>query len=366
MNARERIKILLNHKSPDRIGIADSYWIDTVKRWYKEGLSKGISPSQYFDLDFDYIYIDASLRLPEKILKETDKYTIREDKHGFSAKVWKDRSGALGYMDHKIKTRKDWEKYKSRLELAFGGTSRINIISYFEPFVKWPSWEEAREKFKRLRKRKKFILLTVYGPLEATWRKHGFVRTLTNILLDPELVHDMFSAHTDLVINTIKRGLREGIKPGGLFLIEDMGFRGGMQFSPKVYKELLFPEHKRLGDFLKGQNISYFMHSDGNIKAVIPFLIEAGIEVLQPIEADVLDVCELKKKYGSQLAFMGNINARKMSGTREEIKNEVKSKLMIAKENGGYIYHSDHSVPSDVSFNNYKYLMNLVKKYGRY
>jgi len=193
MNPRERIKTILKHKCPDRIGISDSYWIDTVERWHKEGLPEGMTPSEYFDFDIDYISMDASLRLPERILEETDEYTIYEDKHGFTAKKWKNKSGALGYIDHKIKTREDWEKYKLRLEVDFGGTSRINTTSYFDAFVKWPSWKKAGEKFRKLRKKEKFIILNVYGPLEATWRKHGFERTLTNMLLNPELIHDMFS-----------------------------------------------------------------------------------------------------------------------------------------------------------------------------
>jgi len=366
MNSRERIKIILKHKCPDRIGIADSYWIDTIERWYREGLPKGVTPSEYFGFDFDYIYMDASLRFPEKILEETDEYMIYEDKHGFTAKKWKSKSGALGYMDHKIKTRKDWERYKSRLEVEFRGTSRINTVSYFEPFVNYPSWREIRERFKELKKGEKFILLVVYGPLEATWRKHGFERTLTNMLLEPKLIHEMFSAHTDLVINTMKKGLGKGIKPDAVFMVEDLGFRSGTYFSPKVYRELLFPEHKRWGDFLKDKNIHYFMHTDGDIRMFIPFLIEAGIEVLQPLEADILDVRKLKKEYGDQLIFWGNIDVRKMSRSKEEIEKEVKSKIIIAKENGGYIYHSDHSVPPTVSFDNYKYLMELVRKYGRY
>jgi len=366
VNARERIRAILKHQCPDRIGISDSYWIDTIERWHKEGLPEGMSPSEYFDFDIDYIYMDASLRLPEKILEETGEYVIRTDKHGFTAKEWKNKSGALGYLNHKIKTKQDWDKCKSRLKVDFGGTSRIDTFDYFDPFVKYSSWKEAVRKFRELRKKEKFILLTVYGPLEATWRKHGFERTLTNMLLEPELIHNMFSAHTDLVIDTTKKGLREGIRPDGLFLIEDMGFTSGMQFSLKIYKKLLFPEHKRLGDFLNDQDIHYFMHSDGDIKVLIPFLIEAGVEVLQPIEADVLDIRKLKKKYGEQLTFWGNIDARRMSGTKEEIEEEVKSKIMIAKEDGGYIYHSDHSVPPDVSFDNYRYLMDLIKRYGEY
>ncbi|MCD6219136.1 hypothetical protein J7K43_01980 [Candidatus Calescamantes bacterium] len=80
----------------------------------------------------------------------------------------------------------------------------------------------------------------------------------------------------------------------------------------------------------------------------------------------VNDVRKLKKIYGKDLVFVGNIDVRKLSGTKEEIEEEVRSKILIAKENGGYIYHSDHSVPPSVNFENYKYAIEMVKKYGKY
>ena len=140
---RERILKLLNFQEPDRIGKTDGFWEDTLSRWYAEGLSEDLPPGDTFDFDFDWIYMDTSLRLPEKLLEDTDSYTTRQDKHGFTAKQWKGRSGALGYMDHAVKTRQDWERLKQRLAVDFGDTARINTVSYFEPFVQWPTWSET-------------------------------------------------------------------------------------------------------------------------------------------------------------------------------------------------------------------------------
>ena len=76
---------------------------------------------------------------------------------------------------------------------------------------------------------------------------------------------------------------------------------------------------------------------------------------------------ELKKKYGDKLAFMGGIDVRTMSAEDPKIiEEEIKTKVSFAKQGGGYIYHSDHSVPDDVSFEQYKRVIELVHKYGRY
>lgn len=74
----------------------------------------------------------------------------------------------------------------------------------------------------------------------------------------------------------------------------------------------------------------------------------------------------LKKIYGNEIVFIGNISADVMSSTKEEIEFEVRTKISTAKQGGGYIFHSDHSVPPSVSFENYCYVIELVEKYGKY
>ena len=367
MNSRERIKILLSFKEPDRIGKQDAFWEDTLDRWQKEGMPSEVDPGDYFDLDFDNLYIDASLRLPETLLEDTEEYTIRADKHGFIAKQWKGKAGALGYLEHSVITREDWEGLIDRLAVDYGGVSRINDISYFQPFVEWPSWEQMAQKYRQIQARDKFILLHVYGPHEANWRKHGFEQTMMDMVLDPDFLADMSRAHVNLVIETLETAKQYGIKPDGLFMAEDLGVNTGLMFSPNAYRKVLFNDHRRLGDYLHTQGIAYFIHTDGDVRQIIPSLIEAGVQVLQPMEARAgLDVRQLKQEYGKDLTFMGNISVENICTPTDRLDEEVRSKLEVAMVDGGYIYHSDHSVPSSVSLSNYQYLMSLLDRYGHY
>jgi uroporphyrinogen decarboxylase len=367
MTSKERIEALLAFREPDRIGMTDAYWEDTLASWRKQGLPALAEPTDYFGFDIDIIYMDASLRLAERLVEETEEYTIREDKHGFTAKQWRGRAGALGYLDHKIKTREDWERVKHRLTVDYGGTSRINTVSYFQPFVEYPTWDAMAASYQEIRQRQRFVLLVVYGPHEANWRKHGFEETLMDYVLDPGFLADMSRTHTDLVIDTLDKALGHGIKPDGLFITEDLGINTGLMFSPKAYEQVLFREHLRLGDYLHTHDMAYFMHSDGDIRRLIPRLIDAGIQVLQPLEAKAhLDVRELKREYGRDLTFMGNIDVQKMSASRAELEEEVRTKLEVAKQGGGYIYHSDHSVPPTVPLEKYLYLMELLHTYVSY
>ncbi|HUS80159.1 MAG TPA: uroporphyrinogen decarboxylase family protein, partial [Armatimonadota bacterium] len=110
-------------------------------------------------------------------------------------------------------------------------------------------------------------------------------------------------------------------------------------------------------------------HSCGNVTALVPMLIEAGFDCLQPLEAKAgMDLVALKEQYGQRLACMGGIDVRKMAdGTDPRLlEEEIRIKVGLAKRGGGYIYHSDHSVPDNVSFDRYRYVMDLVHKYGQY
>jgi uroporphyrinogen decarboxylase len=154
------------------------------------------------------------------------------------------------------------------------------------------------------------------------------------------------------------------MKPDGFFMVEDLAETRGLLFSPDMWRTILKPSVAKLGGFLKENEIDFWMHCCGNAEILFPDLIECGVQVMNPIQVSAgLNIVELREKYGEQLAFYGNISVPKMSGPLEQLEDEIKSKVHLAKE-GGYIYHSDHSVPPDVDFQRYKWILETVRKYG--
>lgn len=387
MNSRERVINILKHKEADRIPMFDSFWEDTLARWMKEGLETDInfnndksglnsffdkrenndSINDLFGFDFDKIYLDSSMRFEAEILYEDDKIYRIKDRYGYTVEKQKGKSRTMKFIEHVNKDEKTWEKIKNRMDVNYDQLSRVDTESFFLRTGKIPTWEEVKEKYQELRKRNKYIICSTYGPFEATWRHHGFTEQLMDLLDKKTFLQEMYEKYCYLVIDTLEKSINYGIKPDGLFLAEDMGYTNALFFSPEIYKEVLFPYHKILGDYLRTHNINYFMHSDGNIYDLIPLLIEAGVEVIQPLETKAgMDLRKLKKEFGKHLSFMGNIDVTKLAGSYKDIETEVINKITIAKKNGGYIYHSDHSIPPEVSLKNYKYLISLVKKYGSY
>ena len=80
-----------------------------------------------------------------------------------------------------------------------------------------------------------------------------------------------------------------------------------------------------------------------------------------------MDLIELKEEYGEKMSFMGGIDVRLMAQDDAKLlEDEIRTKMQVAKAGGGYIYHSDHSIPKDVGLEQYKRVIDLVRKHGKY
>ncbi len=351
MTSRERFLLALNHKESDRIPIHDSPWGTTVARWHREGLPEGVSPGQYFGYELNGFGGDISLQLPSELIEETDEYTIVKNADGAIVKNWKHQTSTPEKRDFTITDRKAWEEHKDRMKYNDG---RVN----------WGAIESC----KRMHEEGNFVTFSAAIGYDRTQGLVGSVNLLMAILDDPEWVKDLFKTNAELVITVAEEMMAKGFEFDAAFLYDDNGYKNATLFSPTAYKELLFPYHKMLFDFFNSKGLPTILHTCGCVNPFVPHYIEAGLTCLQPLEVKAgMDLIELKKNYGEHLAFMGGIDVRCMaSDDPREIEEEIKTKIPVAKKGGGYIYHSDHSVPDNVSFPNYKRTMELVMEYGKY
>jgi uroporphyrinogen decarboxylase len=366
MTKRERVISAIQHRTPDRIPINDSFWEDTLSRWIIEGLPPDAVLREYFDFDIASFSIDASPGFEAKLLSEDEEYITLQDRFGYVARKAKGKSRTVDYISYPVPDRNSWAVAKQMFQAKRSNEySLIDDIGFPFRIDPSPTWEEARQKYHAVRADDYYMLANAYGPHEATWRLHGFTETLMDIVMDAEFISEIASTYVDSLIDTIQCCIDNGLKPDGFWMIDDVAFTQGMLFSPDHWRQNYKPLVHKIGDFLKSTGIHFWMHSCGNCELIFNDLIECGLQVINPLEAKSgLDVCELKKKYGDRLCFYGNIDVRSMSGDATECEREIKRKLSGFKQGGGYIYHSDHSVPPEVSLNQYRQIMEFVRKYG--
>jgi uroporphyrinogen decarboxylase len=357
MTPRQRLKTVLAGHIPDRVPVVDiSFWPETLERWRKEGLPSGITPADHFALDcIERFSFDGSLCLSAEIIEESEQWRVRRDANGVLIKEWRDWH--ISYsppvrLDCLVKTWDDWLKVKSRLRVSPHRITEQQVQTYDE-------WRHEDR-------------LVVISPVEPMWflieQLTGFEVGLPMAIEQPDLAADILNAYTDFILGMCQLAVDEGMTFDALWFFSDLCYRNGMLFSPKVYRELLMPCHRRVKAWCETEGMPLMLHCDGDMREFIPLLIEVGFDVVQPLEARCgNDVRELKPLYGTDIAFFGNISADVMAyGSDAEIEEEIVTKLRAAKEGGGYIYHSDHSIPPTVSLQRYEQVIALVRQHGQY
>ncbi len=352
MTSRERVATILSGGIPDRVAMDESPWGETYERWRREGLPQDANVVDYFGMDLAKIGgPNLTFRLETKVVGEDDTYRTVTDADGVTARRHKTESGHTPHwLDHLIKTADDWYEYAPRLAPS---TER------------WA--QDIVQQCADARATGRYVVICHPDPYERAWPTWGQVRIFEMMMDDPQTVADCFMAYARLI--TAQYDLLEqlGADWDGTFMYTDLGYRNSTLFSPTLYDELLFPAHQHITDWMKAHGKRLICHSCGRILSLIPRFIKVGFDAIQPLEAKCgQDVRELKDLYGNQITFFGNIDVRALSGTKEDVYNEVMSKLPKAMEGGGYIFHSDHSVPPTVSWENYCYAVQLVKEHGVY
>ena len=121
------------------------------------------------------------------------------------------------------------------------------------------------------------------------------------------------------------------------------------------------PRYRQIIEYLRSHGVEIITYdSDGNIEALIPDLIDVGVNLIWPCEcAAGMDIRRLRAEYGHDLALSGGIDKRELAKGRRAIEREVVGKMAPLLEDGGYIPTVDHAVPPDISYDNFMYYLEV-------
>jgi len=352
MTSKERFASMYAHREADRIPVVDSPWGATIERWRKEGLPADVNYADYFGLDkVEYIHIDNSPRFEAKILEETDEYVIKTTGWGVTLKNWKHAASTPEFLDFTIVDRASWEKSRARMT-----PSRDRV-----------DWKDLEENYPLWIKNGHWIQACLWFGFDIT---HSWVvgteRFLYALVEDPDWCRDMFSHELETQLAILDMVWEVGYRFDCIHWPDDMGYKGTQFFSLDMYRELLKPFHKRAIDWAHSKGIKAHLHSCGDVKPFVPELIGIGLDALNPLEVKAgMNPVQLKKTYGQDLVLHGGINAV-LWDQPDKIRAEMERVVPVMKENGGYIFSSDHSVPSSVSLEDFRMIVDLAKRLGKY
>jgi uroporphyrinogen decarboxylase len=360
MTSKERVTRILKRQPVDRIAAYESFWAETLQKWFKEGhIVKDEDLSDHFKYDirsvgaFNYV---ADLDFVEKIIEETDETKLVLNGNGATLRWHKLHASTPEHVDFVVKERIAWEeKVKPFLIDEKLDRKRINFEWY----------KTVRDKCEKENLFCAWMGMNVFEQMHPVC---GHEYMLMGMALDPDWVKDMCNVFSDLNVRLLEILVAEAGKPDAIWYYEDMGFKGKPFMSPQMYKEIIMPAHKKTFGQAHAMGLPVIVHSCGFVEPLVPGLIEAGMDCLQAMEVKAgMDVVRLKKMYGDKIAFMGGMDVRKLvSNDKNAILEELKLKLPVVMKDSGYILYSDHSIPDQVEYETYKFFLETGLNMGTY
>ena len=360
MNSRERILAALNGRDLDRVPLTEiGIWPETVRRWRGEGLPEGVGPHEYFGLDrIEFFSFDGTLGLEEKVLERDAERQVYSDGDGCTYRMFIDRPVAPQFLRSSVQSEEDWRALRGRLqpELARFDHFRKEVV-FGQPLA-----ESQAARYERSRAEQVF---TVLVPTEPCWyylRLLGEEEALATIAMDPDFAGSVIGDYNRFSLGMVKEILARGFRFDALWVFSDLCYKNGMLFSPRFYVEKVLPHQRQLFDLARDNGMKVIYHCDGYVGEALPLLIRAGIDCLQPLEARAgNDLRRYLAQYPGAVSFMGNIDMDVFTRSREEIEREVTDKVLAAKGSHRYLFHSDHSVPDNVSLDSYRFALQAAR-----
>jgi uroporphyrinogen decarboxylase len=343
----------MHFEEVDRVPVWEMwYWEDTLQRWYEEGLPNDVNLPEYFGVDRRErapVNIHLCPRFDEVTLEETDKYRIYMDGDGVTRQEFKKggRRSMPHWIEFPLKNRDDWKELKKRLNP--------------DSPARYPCWWED---VKREWKGRDYPLSIPAGSIYGYLRNWIGVENLSVMFYDdPDFVHEMMDYMGDFIVSVIHRALDE-VHFDFAEMWEDMSYKTGSLLSPAMFREFMIPNYRKITSLLREHGVDVvFIDSDGNINELIPLWLETGINGFYPLEVVAgMDPVALRKKYGKDILLIGGINKIALAKGEDEIRRELESKIPFLCSQGGYIPWCDHLIPPDVSYKNYRFYLNMLKK----
>jgi len=317
---RERFSRVLRFQSVDRLPMMEwaAWWDKTLERWHQEGLP-------------------ANLNDPAEI----HNYLGLDKHQQYWISPWKPvaQGDVIPVVDQK-----DYKRVKTYLYPA---------VPFNRELVKF--WAEQQ------RRGELIVWITLEGFFWFPRTLFGVEKHLYAFYDAPDLMRRINSDLLDFNLRVLDEFCSICV-PDFMTFAEDMSYNLGPMISKKVFGEFMAPYYRRIVPKIKEYGIVPIIDSDGDIKEIIPWFLEVGVDGFLPLERQAgVDINELRREY-PRVRFIGGYDKMVMSKGEKEMRQEFE-RLLPAMKSGGYVPSVDHQTPPGVSLANYRIYLKLLKEY---
>jgi uroporphyrinogen-III decarboxylase len=191
-----------------------------------------------------------------------------------------------------------------------------------------------------------------------------------SVIMRPDYIHEIFSKQSDIALANLEKVYKVvGNDVDVAFLCgTDFGTQDSQFCGIDTLQEMYLPYYKKLNDWIhENTNWKTFKHSCGAVEPFINSFIEAGFDILNPVQINAtgMDPQHLKDTYGHKITFWGGgVDTQKVLsfGTIKEVEKQVEENLKIFGQNGGYVFNTVHNTQANVPIENIIAMINTIKR----
>ena len=386
MNSRERVLTALNHKEPDRVPFDMGGTVVTgiqAKAYRRLRQYLGLPEKEVTIIDMlqqlALVDDDVMQRLGVDVRNVSPRSTA-----SFKIDVKETPDGRYTYFydEYQVGWRMpiDGGMYYDMFEHPLSGEiTPENVDRYALPDpldpARFAGLREASLKVLEQEKRALIVGNISAGIFELYLWTRGFKDGYADWAGNPALAQKMLRKYVELQMAYWEKmfNVMQGIPIDVVQMADDLAGQNGMLISPNSYRKQLKPLHKEMFDYIHSKSgAKIFFHSCGSVRSIIPDLIEAGVDILNPVQVNAakMDSAELKREFGKDICFWGGGVDTQMAfdenHTPAEVRADVRKRLEDFMPGGGFVFNTVHNIQGNVPPENIMAMWETIQEYGRY
>ena len=202
-------------------------------------------------------------------------------------------------------------------------------------------------------------------PFKICWQMRGMENFLCDMLVEPDFAKEFLLRIAAYEKEKGIRMIRAGVDI--LAIIGDIAMQDRLMVNVDSWRKIDKPIFADMISTFKKEKpgVLVFYHSDGNIEEVIPDLIEIGVDIINPVQPECMDVVKIKEKYGDKVTLHGSLSIQRTlpHGTVEDVRNEVIERIETCGKGGGFILAPSNLIQNDTPLNN---IIEIYKAVGSF
>ena len=354
MTNKERFLRTMRYQPVDRPPIhLVGPWGDTLERWYGEGLPRGVDVHEYLGVEplrTANLSPNTGIYPPfdQSVVEEDDTFRITIDAYGRTVRNFKNHTSMPEWLEFPVKTPGD-------LRRVMDEHFQVDDLDARFP----DDWDDrVREAAQADR-----VIIVDGGCYYWTLRSLAGVEHASYLFYDaPDAVDELFERYNTAVLEGIRRATRAAhVDVVGFG--EDIGFKTGPLISPDMFRRFILPRYKKGMDLAHEHGVDLTWYdSDGDVRQLIPDHLAVGVNSVAPCEvAAGMVPTELRRTFGRDLRIIGGIDKREIAKGTDAIDAEIARNQGVI-DDGGFLPAIDHSIPADVSYDNYRYFLDTLRR----